>query len=475
MRRITALWVVGLATAIAIVATLREDESIRTSAVTPPTESTHEPVTASADPWLPQRTVAEPPTMAPTFGELVDEVVELAIRTHESIEDEDMEVARELDATTRDRVTALRREFHDAGELALFALTGLLSEDESLAGMARRRVLLTLIELGLHDRWQRFEVSGSRQSIDAFVAAILASIPQDEHLASELSALLDQRPFLGVAHEQAVLKLVQMAEAERFLSEPAERLLRTLWRNLESTGARRSASLASLALVFIDDANPSRQRVALEHLLSIENGRYEQFVVDRVMKLGDRKLAKAVGMAAAADLPPDRAIRVLEQLSDAGFHDRFTAAFMALGQRAPEAMATAYEQKLADGVAPHVRAELVTGAGFGGRGAVQLAQTAFAFDPDPEVRSRALFVLSADAAPEIAEQRLLEALDDERFCGEPSRLGVIVSALKNLASQGAYNALHRIGMRLSSHPGLEAQARRDLEEILARYTPDRGR
>ena len=145
---------------------------------------------------------------------------------------------------------------------------------------------------------------------------------------------------------------------------------------------------------------------------------------------------------------------------------------MVLGSKDSELLGQAYEQRLADGVDAQMRAELITGVGFAGTAnSVELAKTALQYDPDPEVVSRALFVLSASGDIELAEQSLLRALDDPRIGGDPVRLGGIVHALHNLTGGGAINALHRLGQRLAAMPNLLPGDRLELEKILARSLP----
>jgi len=406
----------------------------------------------------------------PGFEEMVDGLVDLGIQTWEALEADDDPAARELDEQTRTEVTTLTRLVDASDEKALHALCGLLSEDTTLSGRVRRKVLLTIVEVGLRARWQQVDYGGSRASADRLVEAMLVSLPQDELLARELGLeILANEPFLGATHERCVLEIVERSTREEFLASVAEALLTTLWRNLERDGSRSSTELASLALLFAEDTNPSRRLAALRHLLTADSGRYEQFAVDLVVRSGDRDLAREIAMTGATELPPKRALRVLERLADIE-STATTAAFLMLGQRDPDTLRNAYEQKLADRIAPHVRAELVTGAGFRGD-AVDVAQLAFTHDPDPEVRTRAMFVLSAQATPEVAERTLLEALDDPRFADREDRVGAVVAALRNIALAGEVNAVDRIGRRMLVHPHLGDEDRRRVEELLARYTP----
>ena len=102
---------------------------------------------------------------------------------------------------------------------------------------------------------------------------------------------------------------------------------------------------------------------------------------------------------------------------------------------------------------------------------LKLAQLAFANDPDPAVRTRAMFAITGNADSRTGEKTLMAVLDDSTFTADPSRLGSIVGALQNLASIGDYNAVDRIGKRLMKRTGLRAGDRRQLELILRRVLP----
>lgn len=409
------------------------------------------------------------------FESIVEHLVDLALDIHEAVEDDDQEVALELDAESRTVVQELRASVDHWDERALHAFTGLMAEDVSLEGISRRTVLATLVELGLRERWQEFTTHGRREASDAFVASMLAVVPDDQTNGVQLSRMLTDEPFVGSLHEVAILDLVDRAEHEPWLVPVAGGLLRTLWRNLESSGARSSRDLVGLAMLFLDDANQVRNAAALHHLIAAQDGRYAHIVIDRVLATRDQRLAAALAMTAARELPPERAMDVLERVIEVGDSGRYTAAFITLGERSTDVLRQRYEAKLGDLVAPHVRAELVTGAGFSQRGCVELAQLAFEQDPDLEVRTRALFVLAAQAEASLAESLLMRAIDDPSYVGGPAQIQAIVSAVKNLASAGggAPNAVARLSARLEAHPHLSEPARRELRAIVARHVPPR--
>ncbi|MCA8941174.1 MAG: hypothetical protein KDB80_01325 [Planctomycetes bacterium] len=411
-----------------------------------------------------------------TFPEYVAELTELAVATANALEDGDRDRALELDKKSRDLVARLRATIEGWDEAALFAFAELLAEDVSMHGVTRRRVLTTLVELGLRERWSEVASQGRRARCDALVSTILELIPDDETAGRQLGiGMLTDQPFLGVAHEPAVLGLVDLSIAQPWLEDIATALLRTLWHNLNASGTRSSAELAGLALLFLDDANPVRHDAALHHLLVADGGRHARLVVERVVGARDVELAAALAMTAARELPVDHAIAVIEELVGVGDAYRFMGAFLTLGERDADVLRRAYEQKLGDLVAPDLRAELVTGAGFGATGALDLAQSAFESDPNGDVRARALLVLSAEAEPAAAERWLLRALDDPTFADRTSRLSTIVSGVRNLARQpDCANAVDRLRARLETHPWLSDTDRRALQGIVAAHVPNRG-
>lgn len=415
------------------------------------------------------------PMQQPTrlgFDAWVERLVELGVEAWSAVDRGDDLEARSSDAEARAELAALRRTIPESDERALHALTGLTGEDVTLRGRMRRTVLLTLIRVGLDDRHDRAQTTGDRTRADHLVTQILAALPQDEALTADLAELLIDRPHLGIVHEGAVLEIVELATEDRYLVPVAEPLLRTLWHNLADSGARTSEQLTSLALVFLDDANPSRRLAALRQLLCAEDGRFEEFVVDRVLTSGDSSLANALAVTAANEVAPPRAARILERLMGAP-HARLSHAYVSLGRRALDTVRAEYESCLGNGTRPKVRAELVTAAGFGG-GDVTLARDAFRLDPDVAVRVRALYVLAARAGPEQASRYLVEAVSDEGLRDSHPDLGFLVSALRNLAGQGDPNAVQRAGRAIAALPDLSAQRRAELDQILREHLPGGG-
>jgi len=225
------------------------------------------------------------------------------------------------------------------------------------------------------------------------------------------------------------------------------------------------------ALIFRIDANPAKRLVAMRYLLVADNGRYREFILQEAIATRDEQLISELTVTAADQLAPREAISALERLSLVTKRPQ-TMAFMRLSLRDSKVIFDAYEQKLADGTRPDFRAELITAAGFrNGADGLKLAQLAFDHDPDPEVRTRAMFAIAGNADSKTGEKTLMAALDDATFSADPSRLGSIVCALQNLASAGDYNAVDRIGKRLLKRTGLLPGDRRRLELILRRVLP----
>jgi hypothetical protein len=232
---------------------------------------------------------------------------------------------------------------------------------------------------------------------------------------------------------------------------------------------RTATDLASVALLFKDDTNPTRRLAALQHLLG--DARYREMVVREVVERRDGRLAREIGLSAARTLAATDAIAVLERVCHLA-PQQLTGAFLHLGAGDSSALRQAYEQRLADGTASAFRAELITGAGFTGRAEdIALAQLAFRQDPHPDVRSRAMLVLTAQAGTALGEQTLMAALDDATFSADPARLGQIVLALENLAPGGDPNAIDRVAKRLLVRSELLPGDRSNLEKVLARALP----
>jgi hypothetical protein len=404
------------------------------------------------------------------------------------------EAAKQNDERARALFDELTRRIADADERALAALCGApaaaatdpttdpttdpaTDPTTDVTAAQRAQVLALILQYGLRRRL----AAPDRAPLDALVAAVLAALPGDAGLARRLGlGLLADEPYLDLPHEQAVLSLAQMSGDGLVPSDVATALLTTLWHNLQRAGRRSSDELATLCLLLLGDGNAGERLAACRQLLG--DPRYRLLVLEHLRTTPDARLAREVALAAVQDLPPAEAFTVVVAAATAGgaaanadHAPGAVAPFLALGHRDPQLLQREYEQRLADDVEPRLRELLVAGAGFGGDPAgIELARLAFDADPDPEVRLRALFVLTGRAADALGEGAMARALDDPRIRDDPRRLSAVVLALENLARRGLVNAVDRIGRRLRAC-ALDASSRQALEATLASALPGAGR
>lgn len=341
--------------------------------------------------------------------------------------------------------------------------------DEEVLAIACEVVVTT----GLERRHALAKAHGERAALDGFVAMVLTNIAADQERAEAMSLWLVDRPYLGLVHEPAVMELVRLACSRPKLASPASALLRTLWTNLEASGVRRPEEIAALALLAKDSESSATRLAALETLLCSRDGRFRALVLQEAQNARDGNLARELASAAALKLPPQEALDLLIRLAPLA-PGGMIGPFMSLGHRDPGLLAKCYERMLADDVDPRVRAELVTGAGFEGGPNLELARTAFEYDRDPEVRSRAIFVLTARAGAALGEKTIHAALDDRTFATDPVRLAGLVIALENLVG-GDPNVVDRVSRRLLARSELLESDRRKLEGIVARALPGAGK
>jgi len=178
-------------------------------------------------------------------------------------------------------------------------------------------------------------------------------------------------------------------------------------------------------------------------------------------------------MAAAEELPAAAAFSVLTLAAEITGQD--TAPFLTLAHREPGMVRAEYELRLGSDVTPRVRALLVAGGGFAGTPeGIEVAQLALSSDPDPEVRLRAVFVLTGKTAETLGEAAVARALDDPQIGGNPERLATLVLAVDNLARAGLVNAVHRLGERMRAASGLSPSAKSMLDRLLADTLPGGG-
>lgn len=404
---------------------------------------------------------------AADFCAQVEHLAELGEATTALAQADEIEAARASDAEARDTFASLLEQFTDAGERAIDLLTTIPGDSTLPRDGARRAVLQLVLAAECARRESAAEAAADRTRIDALVHALLAAMPQNEPLAELGAAVLDRRPFLRLCHEPRILELVLLAGQQQFPRPAATRLLLTLWDNLQRTGERSSEELASLAMVLLADADPSKRTAACRLLLG--DGRYRPVVLAWLRENRDVPIATEVANLAARELPPTEALSVLRELGPV--LTNLPNAYMALGYRAPETVADAYRQLLAENTHPETRADLVAGLAMADpTQAVPAVELALTSDPSPAVRLQAMLSLTASAAASHGETACQRALDDPAVMTDPSRLATVVFALQNLEAAGLTNAVDRLGQRLRA-AALRTDTRLLLEQLLARALP----
>ena len=405
------------------------------------------------------------------FERLINQLVELVRDLERAIKGDDAERAGQIQREA-DRVWAMFRRCDPPAEETALLMLGDAAVTSTPAAQLRSRLCLRVIGEGLTWRLRSFEASDDRRPLDQLVAGILTLLAAGHPAPDQLAALLIDKPYLSLSHEDQMLDLVAAAATSEQLVTATSRLLKTLWHNLERSGARSSAELAGLALLFLEDGNPCRRLAAMTYLLSARDGQFRDVVVTSIVRHHDTRMASAVSIAAAAELAPRAALAVLQRLRPLA-KQTMMAAFMTLGERDADVLQTAYHQELRAGSDPELRAELVSGIGFRGPEGLALARRAFDLDPSVEVRSRAMFAMTSQAPAALGERTLMAALDDERFSQDPKRLGQVALALDNLANAGEHGAVDRVGRRLLAHPALTARDRERVDAMLARNATPR--
>jgi hypothetical protein len=430
------------------------------------------PATGPDRPPIERQAVATPEPDPPAaddgrpFEQCVDELVALGERTAAMAQQDDRAGAQAADQEARARFAALLARFADAGERALAMTTALSSPLRDQLDHGRRMVLQLVLaaELGRRDQDGR---AGDRARIDAFVQLVLDAMPTHATAAEIGAHVLADQPYLRAAHEPTVLQFLRLASDGLLAREVATRLLLTLWANLQRSGERTSDELSALALVLLDDSDPSQRTAAYRQLL--QDARHRPLVLAWLRERGDRAVAGEVANLAARELPPTDAVAVLRELGP--LLTRATGAWLAVGFRAPELVADTYRELLGGDIQPAMRSDLVTALGMTPTPlADEISELALATDPSPDVRLQAVFVLSTRQSVEVAERALERALDDRLIAADPLRLGAVVLALQNLEAGGHVNAIDRIGQRLRGLP-LAEHSRQTLEGMLARSLP----
>ena len=461
---------------------------VTTSITAPPTapqsapqRSSAPPIKASPPVTAPQPSPRElasaahaPSPKSPSFVELVRRIFELSDRTATLAQDDEIDAARALDDEAKLLFERIMQAHPDAGERALgmvIELPAAVSGAATQPGVnTQLGVLQVILAAELARRQDAADKLGGRDRIDSLTLAVLDAMPINRHTAEMGDRVLYRSPYLQAVHEPMVLHLVEFADEDAVSRGIATRLLSTLWDNLKASSARSSAELARLALVMLDDPNPSQIIVACRQLLS--DPRYRDLALGWLLERDDAELTRSVAKLAGNELPPKAAIAVLRELSPTLQHTRGT--FLAIGARAPEVVADAYREQLAVGTHPELRRELVMGVGMlpNARG-LSIARLALNQDPSVEVRIQAVFVHTVHSDAAEAEAAIHQLLNDPRVASNPMHLAAVILALQNLEHEDA-NVIARVGARLQSMT-LTPRSRARLDELLARSLPNEGR
>ncbi|MEC8252694.1 MAG: hypothetical protein VX044_05735 [Planctomycetota bacterium] len=413
---------------------------------------------------------ATPARVATSFAERVRRLCVLSGRTAALAQQDEHEAARALDDEARDLLEDTLAVIPDAGERALSMVVDIPDAADGAARAPGENIRLGVLQVILENALARRVGPGERARADSLTQAMLDTMPIGMNLAEMGDRVLHQRPYIQAVHEPTVLDLLSLASQGAFSREIATRLLLTLWDNLKEAGVRSSAELSRLALVTLDDSDPSQLVVACRQLLS--DPRFRDLAIAWLREREDPKLAGAVAALAGRELPPNDAVVVLRELAPMLQHTR--GIFLSVGARAPEVVADAYRLQLAAGTHPQVRRELVMSVGMlPGEHGRSTARLALDQDPSPEVRLQAMFAHTVQGGPARAEAALHQVLDDPVIASDPSHLGAVVLALENLEHDDA-NAVARVGARLQAMP-LSPRSRSLLDELLARSLPGGGR
>lgn len=468
-----ALPLLALAAALALVVAAAPTAVAEPAAAPPamarPTDAAEAAVPAPP-PAAPRVEAPPPPSDDAAFDAAVDELVAIGQRTAELAQDDDHAGASASDQLARARFDALMAQFPAAGEQALRRLAG--GSAAPVHGFVHGRdLVLQLVVVAECDRCARdADAAGDRSRIDRFVHDVLAAMPASAAATVVGERALVRRPHLRLRHEAAVLALVDLAGAGRFPQPTATALLLTLWDNLQQFGERRSDACAALALALLDGAEPSRRQAACRQLL--RDPRYRAIAVAALRDHDDRSFVREVANLVAQDLPVADALAILGELGPS--LGPAPHAYLVCGHRDPTAVATAYHRLLGDDVQAARRVDLVAGVGMvRSPEGLDVARTALAHDPAPEVRLQAVFALTATADLETGLAALLQAADDVALTAEPTRCDGLAFAVRNLERHGDVDAIDRAGRRLDSL-SLTPSGRAALAAIRERALPGGG-
>lgn len=417
---------------------------------------------------LGRRTIVAAPA-PPDFDALLQQLVGLAVRGYEEVARDSLQQAKVTDAEALALFQQILAAVTDVDDRALWALTALGAGDE-LSTRVTRQLLGRFATVALQRR-QQAAVNGAPAGLITYVDALLGLLVPHQANAELVATLLTDQPYLGAAHEDALLGLTELGAQHPYLHDVARRLLLTLWANLQASGARSRRDLETLAMLGKADRNPTRRAAALETLLVAEDPRLVEFVLADVAESNDQAGAAALAQVAARQLPPERALQVLRRLAHVG-DQSMTGPALILGGRDAGAVRRCYEQLLGEAREPKLRGDLITGVGFNpSPDNFDLVLTALELDPDAEVRQRALLALAGAGSAAHGEAAVQAALADPTFTSHPAGLDVIVTAVDNLAQGGEVNAVDRLARQTLCRSDVSESTRSRLRTLLAKALP----
>src|SRR5690606_17351135 len=152
---------------------------------------------------------ARPP--AASFDAAVEELVELGVTLWESLERDDQDAASAANESAERLLADLKVDFPAAGELALDRRLRAVPTTAAVRDTVRRHVLERILRDALELRHASLAGESDRSRLDTLVGAMLDCLPQHAELADALGrGLLAGKPYLGSAHESAVLELAEL-------------------------------------------------------------------------------------------------------------------------------------------------------------------------------------------------------------------------------------------------------------------------
>lgn len=357
----------------------------------------------------------------------------------------------------------------DAGERALARVSGIAAPWTAESSHLEVRVCTLILDFNLQ---LLTNTDGMIDRRDLLVTQMLTSMPYSEQMASLVHGLLNEKPYLALPHEQALLDLAREADGESaFLAPFVKALLVTLWKNLDALGLGSADRMADLLAYFAEGKEGVLLTAAQDRLLLSE--RYRDLVVRQLIEGGDRQVMSNAAATLARNLPFDEAIDSIAILRSGAGDTHFGAAYSFMAEASPKKLAADYEERLADGVMPeHRRQEIVALGNYGGETGIESAKTAFAHDPAYPVKAVALLALGSSLNSQEFEPLLNSALSDPGFTGSVSNLYLLASALVNHANGGGeVNAVDRASAAMLSIPKLSKQARDKLERMRSQLLP----